>query len=89
MRRALVLDPDNLVMRYNSACSLLRRFDDPEEALNTLEPFFKTVTSTTWVWHAEADPDLESIRGNPRFMQMLAATKKRLGIKAPSAAAAE
>ena len=81
LRRALVLDPDNLVMRYNSACAILLRFDDPEEALNTLQPFFETVTSTTWIWHAEADPDLEPIRTHPRFKEMLAAVKKRLGIE--------
>jgi adenylate cyclase len=80
MRRGLVLDPDNLVMRYNSACALLRRFGDPEEALKTLEPFFQSVTSTTWIWHAEADPDFEAIRGDPPFQAMLAAAKKRLGM---------
>src|SRR5689334_16401862 len=61
LRRALVLDPDNLVMRYNSACTLLQQLGQQEEALNTLEPFFQTVTSTTWIWHAEADPDFDQI----------------------------
>jgi adenylate cyclase len=80
MRRALVLDPDNLVMRYNTACSLLRRFDDPGEAMKTLEPFFEKVTSTSWIWHAEADPDFDQIRDQPRFKDMLAAAKERLGM---------
>ena len=80
MRRALVLDPDNLVMRYNSACAILRRLGDTDEALKTLEPFFERVTSTTWIWHAEADPDFEPIRGDPRFKQMLSAAKQRLEI---------
>ena len=81
MRRGPLLDPDNLVMRYNTACAFLRRFDDAAEALNALQPFFETVTSTTWIWHAEADPDLEAIRDNPRFKEMLAAAKKRLGME--------
>jgi adenylate cyclase len=80
MRRALVLDPDNLVMRYNTACALLRRFDEPGEALKTLEPFFDKVTSTSWIWHAEADPDFDQIRDDPRFKEMLSAAKQRLGI---------
>ncbi|HSQ99031.1 MAG TPA: tetratricopeptide repeat protein, partial [Sphingomicrobium sp.] len=81
MRRALLLDPDNLVMRYNTACTLLRRLGDPEEALKTLQPFFEIVTSTTWIWHAEADPDLEEIRSDPRFVKMIASAKRRLGME--------
>jgi adenylate cyclase len=81
MRRGPLLDPDNLVMRYNTACAFLRRFGDEKEALNALEPFFETVTSTTWIWHAEADPDLEAVRDHPRFKEMLAAAKKRLGME--------
>ena len=81
MRRALVLDPENQVMRYNLGCALVRRFGDTEEALTTLEPFFEGVTSTTWIWHAEADPDLEPIRDEPRFKEMLAAAKQRLGMQ--------
>lgn len=80
MRRALLLDPDNLVMRYNAACALLRKLGEPEEAIDTLEPFFKGVTSNTWIWHAEADPDFEAIRDDPRFKEMLGAAKKRLGM---------
>jgi adenylate cyclase len=82
MRRALVLDPDNLVMRYNTACTALRRLGDPEEALKTLQPFFERVTSTTWIWHSEADPDLEEIRNDPRFEKMIASAKQRLGMQA-------
>ena len=80
MRRALLLDPDNLVMRYNCACTVLRRFADKEDALHMLEPFFQTVTSTTWIWHAEADPDLEPIREHARFKKMIASARKRLGM---------
>ncbi len=85
MRRALLLDPDNLVMRYNAACALLRDLGEPGEALDTLEPFFKAVTSNTWIWHAEADPDFDSIRDDPRFKEMLNAAKERLGTTADAA----
>ena len=81
MRRALLLDPDNLVMRYNAACCLLRQIGDVEAALSTLGSFFDKVTSATWVWHAEADPDFEPIRDDPRFRKMIAFAKKRLGIE--------
>jgi adenylate cyclase len=85
MRRALLLDPDNLVMRYNAACALLRKLGEPEEALDTLEGFFKAVTSNTWIWHAEADPDFKTIRDDPRFKEMLASAKQRLGMTEPAA----
>ena len=88
MRRALLLDPDNLVMRYNAACCLLRQIGDAEEAVKTLEPFFQKVTSTTWIWHAEADPDFEPIRDDTRFREMIASAKKRLGIENVAAAEA-
>jgi adenylate cyclase len=80
MRRALLLDPENLVMRYNTACVIASRFDDANETLDTLEPFFQRVTSATWIWHAEADPDLTMVRGHPRFEEMLASAKQRLGM---------
>ncbi|MEP6982656.1 MAG: TIR domain-containing protein [Sphingomicrobium sp.] len=87
IRRGLLLDPDNLAMRYNSACAMLRNLGEPGEALKTLEPFFEAVTSNTWVWHAEADPDLDPIRDDPRFKEMLEEAKKRLGMTADAAAA--
>jgi len=87
MRRALVLDPDNLNMRYNLACTMVRQLGDVDETLNTLQPFFERVTSATIMRHMEVDPDLDPLRNDPRFKQMFAAAKKRLGITEPAAAA--
>ncbi len=80
MQRALVLDPDNLNMRYNLACTMVRQLGDIDETLNTLEPFFEQVSSATIIRHLEVDPDLAPIRNDQRFKSMLAGTKKRLGI---------
>jgi len=87
MRRALVLDPDNLNMRYNLACTMVRQLGDVDETLNTLQPFFERVTSATIMRHMEVDPDLDPLRNDPRFKQMFAAAKTRLGITEPAAAA--
>src|SRR5207248_2848471 len=38
--RALLLDPDNLSMRYNLACSLAMELKDPAGALDALKPYF-------------------------------------------------
>jgi adenylate cyclase len=79
-RRALLLDPDNLLGRYNIACALAHDLNDPEGAIEALKPYFELTSSTTEIRHAEADPDLDKIRDDPRFKQMLAASKKRLQI---------
>ena len=80
--RALLLDPDNLSMRYNLACSLARELGDPEAAVETLQLFFEKVNSPMHIRHLEVDPDLDDIRGDPRFVAMLADAKQRLGMPA-------
>ena len=82
IRRALLLDPDNLNMRYNLACTIVRQLGDIEETLATLKPFFERINSTTLLRHMEADPDFDPIRDDPRFKEMLASAKQRLGIVA-------
>jgi adenylate cyclase len=80
--RALLLDPDNLMVRYNLACALALELDDPEGAIEAIGPFFAKVTSNTLIRHSEADPDLEPIRDDPRFRDMLASAKQRLEMAA-------
>ena len=80
MQRALAFDPSNLSMRYNLACALVQDLDDPEAALDMLDPYFERVTSSTFIRHLEADPDLDPIRKNRRFLDMLVSTKQRLGM---------
>ena len=62
------------------ACALVQNLDDPDAALAMLDPYFERVTSSTFIRHLEADPDLDldPIRGHARFQEMLSATKKRL-----------
>ena len=47
--------------------------------MEVLEPYFRTTLGVTHIRHAEVDPDLDSIRNDPKFKDMLAAAKKRLG----------
>ena len=79
--RALLLDPDNNIMRYNLACALATDLKDPDRAVEVLGPYFGTTLGVTHVRHAEADPDLDSIRSEPRFQSMLSAAKQRLGLE--------
>ena len=84
VERALLLDPDNLNMRYNIACTFVVDFHDHEQAIETLRPFFERINSAVWMRHVDADPDLDAIREVPRFKEMLAEAKARLGMAEPA-----
>ena len=88
--RALLLDPDNLYMRYNLAWPLLAFSGDKEAALELLEPAL-TRAGGTLVSLAAADRNLEPLRDDPRFQRMLDAAKTRVrdaGTATPPATAA-
>ncbi len=78
--RALLVDPDNIMMRYNLACTLTVGLKDTERAIEVVAPYFERVVSTTQIRHVDADPDLDPLRGDPRFKEMMAGAKQRLGI---------
>ena len=82
LNRALLLDPDNLTMRYNLACSLANELHEPDAAVETLELFFEKVQSQMHIRHLEVDPDLDGIRKDPHFMEMMTGAKNRLGMRA-------
>ncbi|HEX6072228.1 MAG TPA: TIR domain-containing protein [Sphingomicrobium sp.] len=83
IQRALLLDPDNMMVMYNSACSLTWGNSDLDGALDLLEQYFERVESPGNIHHAEIDPDMDAVRDNPRFKEMLSAAKKRLGMDEP------
>jgi len=80
IERALLLDPDNTLTRYNLACALALRLKDGERALEVLEPYFEQESSAEQMRHLEVDPDLDIIRDDPRFKQMLANARERIGL---------
>jgi adenylate cyclase len=75
--RALLIDPDNMNMRYNFACALTVQLKDTDAALELLGPLFSR-TTYTWLNHAKKDPDLDAIREDPRFQSMIASAEQRL-----------
>ena len=81
-KRAMLLDPDNLTMRYNFACGFvaLREFD---MALDLLEPVFERDAAETILW-TKVDPDLDAVRENPRFKQMMEKADARLAAESAS-----
>jgi adenylate cyclase len=78
--RALLLDPDNNIMRYNLACALSTDLDDHIRAMEVLGPYFETTRGVTHIRHAEVDPDLDPLREDPQFKKMLEDAKQRLGM---------
>jgi adenylate cyclase len=80
IERGLLLDPDNLSMRYNLACTLTVALKDHEAALQVIGPYFERVNTASQIKHTEADPDFAGVRDMPRFQEMLAGAKQRLGI---------
>ena len=77
MERALLVDPDNLTMRYNFVCMLSNYLGDKDAALEILGPAFEQM-GLGLINHAKVDPDLDNIRDDPRFKEMLAAAEQRL-----------
>ncbi len=78
MERALLIDPDNLNMRYNFACALARDFGDRDAAIRMLDSSLSRIKGS--IGAAEFDPDLGSIRDDPRFKKIIADAKERLGV---------
>jgi adenylate cyclase len=76
INRALLIDPDNMNMRYNFACALTA-FKDVEAAIEVLGPVFQTAYINR-LNHAKIDPDLDILRDDPRFQKMIADAEARL-----------
>jgi adenylate cyclase len=85
IQRALLIDPDNVNMRYNFACILAGYLRDTEAALSLLQSTL-SMAGQDQIRIAEADPDLDPIRDDPRFQKLLAGAKDRLGMVDAAAA---
>jgi adenylate cyclase len=77
--RALLLDPDNMYMRYNLAWPVLAFFHDKEQALELLGPALAKAGKNL-ISLAGADRNLDTLREDSRFQEMLEAAKKRVGL---------
>jgi adenylate cyclase len=83
--RALLIDPDNLNMRYNFACVLAGHLGDKDAAIKLLQGTL-AIGGEYLVRIAEADTDFDCIRDDPRFQKVIADAKRRLGLEDPVAA---
>ena len=76
----MLLDPENLSVRYNVACSLAIA-SDLQGALDLLAQYFERVVSAANIRHAEIDPDMDPVHEDARFKAMVAAAKQRVGME--------
>jgi adenylate cyclase len=76
--RALLVDPDNLNMRYNFAC-VLTITGDKDAALKMLESSL-SICGPSRVLQAESDIDFDPLRDEARFAAIIARARKRLGM---------
>lgn len=65
LARALAIDPDDNLVRYNAACTMAL-LGDHDQALDLLERWVQS-TGRHGLYHARQDPDLEALRGRARF----------------------
>jgi adenylate cyclase len=77
MNRAMLIEPDNLNMRYNFACALSTHLKDKDAALDMLESVFGSVTGD-FLEYAKTDSDLDPLRDDSRFQAMVAAAEARI-----------
>jgi adenylate cyclase len=82
MDRAVLIDPDNLGMRYNFACALATSLGDHAAALGMLGPVLDR-DAGGHVNSVKTDPDFASLRDDPRFQAMVAAAEARLAAAKP------
>jgi adenylate cyclase len=78
VERGLLLDPDNLNMRYNFASMHAALWKDPETALALLEPTLAKASGHLIRWAEKIDPDVDSIREDPKFKRMVSEAKTRV-----------
>ena len=84
IERSLLLDPDNLQMRYNLAWGLNKIFGDPQAAIDMLEPVMKSAGANI-IRLAANDRNLDNLRDDPRFKEMMESARERVSLAMPVA----
>ncbi|HET9811739.1 MAG TPA: TIR domain-containing protein [Sphingomicrobium sp.] len=85
--RAMLLDPDNLKVRYNFVCVLAALLGDKDEAISLLGNTL-AMAGPNLVKQMLIDPDLDTLRDDPRFEKMISEACKRHRIEMSCAAPA-
>jgi adenylate cyclase len=79
LARAMTLEPGDAQAMYNGAC-MWAQLGEPGRAMDLLEKYVTNVGREPLVWLSH-DPDLDPLKGNPRFEALVARIKERLSEK--------
>ncbi|WP_308515455.1 TIR domain-containing protein [Sphingomonas flavescens] len=82
IERAMLVDPDNLNMRYNFACVLAGYVGDKDAAIKMLASTLPLAPAHV-AKIAATDPDLDPLRDDPRFAALLEQSSQRHEIDQP------
>ena len=74
--RALLLDPENRNLRYNMACAMIQ-LGDADRALDLLTVTIGEANRQGLEWF-KIDPDLDPVRGDARFVKLMAEGEARV-----------
>ena len=77
IKRALLMDPDNLTMRWNLACSLSRYLGDKDAAIDLLASFIDRAPPPL-VKYLRLDTDLDPLRDDSRFEDLVLRAEAKL-----------
>jgi adenylate cyclase len=86
MDRAVLLDSDNQFMRFNMAMGQIVFFKDKDAAIETIKHALAKGGPNVVTLVAN-DPNLDALREDPRFQEMLSAAKERVGLSLASTSA--
>ena len=77
IKRALLMDPDNVTMRWNLTCALSRHLGDNDAAIELLASFIDRAPRPL-VKYLRLDTDLDPMRGDPRFEDLVVRAEERV-----------
>ncbi len=77
IERGLMIDPDNLNMLYNFGATYAAQIGDEDAAFSLIERAITQASGTLISW-VEIDPDVDSMREDPRFKILLENARSRL-----------
>ena len=80
-RRALMVDPDNILLRHNIACSMIA-IGEIDMALGLLENQVMSYSKGQLIW-MDRDTDFDRIRDHPKFLDMMAKAHAKFASTTP------